>query len=59
MNERERILTKIYKNLAFNRGLNESFSQEWQYIYILFEEHEEDKIPNAVLEFIEDWMDIE
>ena len=55
--ERERILTKIYKAVAFNSNLKEYFNQDWNYIYDLFSEHREDEIPDAILEFIESWMD--
>ena len=58
-NERERILTKIYKTVAFDGKMRESFNQNWNYIYILFEEHREDEIPDGVLECIELWMDTE
>ncbi len=55
--ERERILAKIYKAMAFDGQLREYFNQDWTYIYDLFDEHREDEIPDAVLEFIESWMD--
>jgi hypothetical protein len=56
-NERERILAKIYKAVAFDDKLKGLLKQEWYYIYILFEEHREDEIPDAILEFIEGWID--
>ena len=55
--ERERILAKIYKAVAFDDELREFLQQEWHYIYTLFDEHDEDEIPDAVLEFIEGWVD--
>ncbi len=57
--ERERILAKIYKAMAFDSDLSEYFNQDWGYIYTLFEGHREDEIPDAILEFIEGWMDTE
>lgn len=57
MSERERILAKIYKAMAFDGQLREFFAQDWNYIYTLFDEGKEDEIPDAVLEFIESWMD--
>ncbi len=57
--ERERILAKIYKAMAFDSKLRISFNQDWNYIYTLFEEHGENEIPNVVLECIEKWMDTE
>ena len=57
MSERERILVKIYKAVAFDSELREFLNQEWHYIYTLFEDHREDEIPDAVLEFIEGWID--
>ncbi len=57
MSERERILAKIYKAVAFNDELKGLLKQEWYYIYILFEDHREDEIPDSVLKFIEGWID--
>ena len=33
MSERERILVKIYKAVAFDSELREFLNQEWHYIY--------------------------
>lgn len=57
MSEREKILAKIYKAVAFDDELKGLLKQEWYCIYILFEEHREDEIPDAILEFIEGWID--
>lgn len=59
MTERERILAKIYKAVAFDSNLREYLAQDWNYIYTLFEGHREDEIPDVILECIEKWMDTE
>lgn len=55
--ERERILAKIYKTMAFDGEMREIFNQDWNYIYTLFDAGKEDEIPDAILEFIEGWID--
>jgi hypothetical protein len=55
--ERERILAKIYKAMAFDDELRGLFNRDWNYIYTIFDAGNEAEIPDAILEFIEGWMD--
>lgn len=57
MLERDRILKKIYKNCFMNPDIKQAFSTDWFYVCEILEAGEEDEVPDAVLEMIEDWLD--
>ena len=56
MNEKDRILAKLYKTLALNERLRDNFKADWRYIYNLLAQNEENKISESVLKVIEEWL---
>ena len=57
MLERDRILKRIYRECFKDPDIKEALSNDWFCVYQMLEDGAEDKVPDAILEMIELWLD--
>lgn len=56
MTPRDEMLMRLYRECFKDKEIEQSFKEDWFYIFQLLEAGMEDQVPNSVLEMIIEWL---
>jgi len=58
MDNKKEILFYIYRACFCYPDIKEKFEEEWKCVYDILKEGNEEVLSEAVLQLVEDWMDV-